>query len=43
MGIAEAHGARLRVANQPAGGAEFSVEFPLALAVPVASSTCQES
>jgi len=28
-GIAQAHGARLRAANRPAGGALFTVEFPL--------------
>ncbi|HEV8587094.1 MAG TPA: ATP-binding protein [Methylomirabilota bacterium] len=33
-GVAQAHGARLRAANRPEGGAVFSVEFPL---VPVAS------
>ena len=39
LGIAEAHDARLRVANRPAGGAEFSVEFPLTVPAPVAAST----
>src|SRR5436190_9094726 len=34
-GVAQAHGARLRAANRPGGGAIFSVEFPLA---PVAAS-----
>ena len=29
-GIAQAHGARLRASNRPAGGAVFTVEFPLA-------------
>jgi len=29
-GVAQAHGARLRAANRPGGGAIFSVEFPLA-------------
>ena len=29
-GVAQAHGARLRAANRPGGGAVFSVEFPLA-------------
>ena len=28
-GIAQAHGARLRATNRPAGGAVFTVEFPL--------------
>ena len=28
--IAQTHDAKLKVANQPAGGAVFSVEFPLA-------------
>jgi signal transduction histidine kinase len=28
-GIAQAHGARLRAPNRPAGGALFTVEFPL--------------
>ena len=32
-GIAQAHGARLRVHNRPAGGAVFAVEFPLASVV----------
>jgi len=35
-GVAQAHGARLRAANRPGGGAIFSVEFPLApVAAPV--------
>jgi len=29
-GVAQAHGARLRAANRPGGGAIFSVQFPLA-------------
>jgi len=29
-GVAQAHGARLRAANHPGGGAIFSVQFPLA-------------
>jgi PAS domain S-box-containing protein len=29
-GIAQAHGARLRAANRPGGGASFTVEFPVA-------------
>jgi PAS domain S-box-containing protein len=29
-GVAQAHGARLRAANRPGGGATFSVQFPLA-------------
>ncbi|HEU5321026.1 MAG TPA: ATP-binding protein, partial [Methylomirabilota bacterium] len=29
-GIAQTHGARLRAANRPTGGALFSVEFVLA-------------
>jgi PAS domain S-box-containing protein len=29
-GIAQAHGARLRAANRPSGGASFTVEFPVA-------------
>jgi len=37
-GIAQAHGARLRVHNRPAGGAVFTVEFPLASVVPVVVS-----
>jgi signal transduction histidine kinase len=32
-GIAQAHGARLRAANRSAGGAIFTVEFPLTLTV----------
>jgi signal transduction histidine kinase len=32
-GIAHAHGARLRAANRPAGGAIFTVEFPAASVV----------
>jgi len=28
--VAQAHGARLHVANRPEGGATFTVEFPLA-------------
>jgi len=34
-GIAQAHGARLRAHNRPAGGAAFTVEFPLASVVPL--------
>jgi PAS domain S-box-containing protein len=34
-GIAHAHGARLCAANRPAGGAVFTVEFPLASVAPV--------
>jgi PAS domain S-box-containing protein len=34
-GIAQAHGARLRVHNRPAGGAVFNVEFPLASVIPL--------
>jgi signal transduction histidine kinase len=37
-GIAQAHGARLRVHNRPAGGAVFTVEFPLASVVPLVVS-----
>ena len=39
MGIAAAHGARLRVANRPNGGAIFTVEFLTAASVeaPVSS------
>jgi PAS domain S-box-containing protein len=33
-GIADSHGARLRAENVPAGGARFTVEFPLATDVP---------
>jgi signal transduction histidine kinase len=29
-GIAQTHGARLRAANRPGGGARFSVDFPVA-------------
>src|SRR5262249_49109781 len=32
-GIAQAHGARLRALNRPAGGAIFTVEFPVASVV----------
>jgi signal transduction histidine kinase len=32
-GIAQAHGARLRAANRPVGGAIFTVEFPTASVV----------
>ena len=35
--IAQAHDAKLKVANQPRGGAVFSVEFPLAAGAPAAS------
>ncbi len=37
-GIAQAHGARLRVHNRPTGGAVFTVEFPLASVVPLVVS-----
>jgi two-component system sensor histidine kinase HupT/HoxJ len=37
-GIAQAHAARLRVHNRPAGGAVFTVEFPLASVVPLVVS-----
>jgi PAS domain S-box-containing protein len=37
-GIAQAHGARLRANNRPAGGAVFTVEFPLASVVPLVVS-----
>jgi PAS domain S-box-containing protein len=37
-GIAQAHGARLRVHNRPAGGAVFNVEFPLASVIPLVVS-----
>jgi signal transduction histidine kinase len=37
-GIAQAHGARLRAHNRPAGGAVFMVEFPLASVVPLVVS-----
>jgi signal transduction histidine kinase len=37
-GIAQAHGARLRAHNRPAGGAVFTVEFALASMVPVVIS-----
>jgi PAS domain S-box-containing protein len=33
-GIAQAHGARLQVANRPQGGAAFTVELPLGSGVP---------
>ncbi|MGH7333476.1 MAG: sensor histidine kinase, partial [Candidatus Rokuibacteriota bacterium] len=36
MGIAAAHRARIRVANNPTHGATFTVEFPLAGFVPPA-------
>jgi two-component system sensor histidine kinase AtoS len=39
MGIAEAHDAKLRVANQPTGGAVFAVEFPIAVAATVGATT----
>jgi signal transduction histidine kinase len=39
MGIAEAHDAKLRVANQPTGGAVFAVEFPIAVAATVGTTT----
>src|SRR5207244_13024693 len=32
--IAQTHDAKLKVANQPAGGALFTAEFPLAVAAP---------
>ena len=32
--IAQTHDAKLKVANQPGGGAVFSVEFPLAAGAP---------
>jgi signal transduction histidine kinase len=35
-GIAQTHGARLRAANHPAGGAVFAVDFPLATTAPAA-------
>jgi signal transduction histidine kinase len=38
MGIAEAHDAKLRVANLPMGGARFEVEFPIATPVAVGAS-----
>jgi PAS domain S-box-containing protein len=37
-GIAQAHGAKLRVHNRPGGGAVFTVEFPLATVVPLVVS-----
>ncbi len=37
-GIAQAHGAKLRAHNRPAGGAVFTVEFPLASVVPLVVS-----
>jgi PAS domain S-box-containing protein len=37
-GIAQAHGAKLRAHNRPAGGAVFTVEFPLASLVPLVVS-----
>jgi signal transduction histidine kinase len=39
MGIAEAHEAKLRVANLPMGGARFEVEFPIATPATVGAST----
>jgi two-component system sensor histidine kinase AtoS len=37
-GIAQAHGAKLRVHNRAGGGAVFTVEFPLATVVPLVVS-----
>jgi signal transduction histidine kinase len=37
-GIAQAHGAKLRAHNRPAGGAVFTVEFPLASVIPLVIS-----
>jgi PAS domain S-box-containing protein len=41
LGIAAAHRARLHAANRAAGGAVFTVEFPLAAGAPVSEATGQ--